>query len=69
MNASIPALGIDRAAFRISYLKALGSYATWKATKTTGDFDRKTFEVRAKPVKPIEGLRPGMSVLLVDNTL
>jgi HlyD family secretion protein len=69
VNASIPALGIDRAAFRISYLKALGSYATWKATKTTGDFDRKTFEVRAKPVKPIEGLRPGMSVLLVDNTL
>ena len=48
-------------------MKALGSYATWKATKTTGDFDRKTFEVRAKPVRKIKDLRPGMSVLLEES--
>ena len=45
------------------YMKDLGSYAAWKATKTTGDYDLKTFEVRARPVKPVEGLRPGMSVI------
>ena len=47
-------------------MKALGSYATWKATKTTGEFDQKTFEVRAKPVTKVEGLRPGMSALIEE---
>jgi HlyD family secretion protein len=64
IKASIPALGLEPATFKVSYIKAMGSYATWKATKTTGEYDRKTFEVRAKPVQPIDGLRPGMSVLL-----
>jgi HlyD family secretion protein len=66
LRVSIPALNLQKAAFRISYLKAMGSYATWKATKTTGDFDRKTFEVRAKPLARIKDLRPGMSVLLQE---
>ena len=43
----------------------MASYATFKATKTNGGFDVKTFEIRAKPVTRIEGLRPGMS-LMVD---
>jgi HlyD family secretion protein len=43
----------------------LASYATFKATKTNGGFDVKSFEVRAKPVTAVEGLRPGMS-LMVD---
>jgi HlyD family secretion protein len=67
IRVSIPALEIDAASFKISYLKALGSYATWKATKTTGDFDRKTFEVRAKPVQKIKDLRPGMTVLMEET--
>ena len=67
MKASIPALDVKNVPFKITYIKALGSYATWKATKTTGEFDRKTFEVRAKPVHPIADLRPGMSVLLEEN--
>lgn len=67
IHVSIPALDVKSAAFKISYMKALGSYATWKATKTTGDFDRKTFEVRAKPVQKIKDLRPGMTVLLEEN--
>ena len=43
----------------------MASYATFKATKNNGGFDVKTFEVRAKPVTEVEGLRPGMS-LMVD---
>ena len=45
-------------------MKDLGSYAAWKATKTTGQFDMKTFEVRAEPLNKIDGLRPGMSIIL-----
>ncbi len=43
----------------------MASYATFKATKSNGGFDVKTFEVRAKPLTAVEGLRPGMS-LMVD---
>lgn len=64
----IPALDLKKVLFKISYMKALGGYATWKATKTTGDFDRKTFEIRAKPIRKIKDLRPGMSVLLEEKT-
>jgi HlyD family secretion protein len=67
VKVSIPALEVASASFKISYLKALGSYATWKATKATGDFDRKTFEVRAKPVQKIKDLRPGMTVLMEET--
>lgn len=44
-------------------MKDMGSYAAWRATKTTGQYDAKTFEVKAVPTEPVEGLRPGMSVL------
>jgi len=67
IQVNIPAIGATNVTFKISFIKALGSYATWKATKTTGEFDMKTFEVRAKPVKKIVGMRPGMSVLMVNN--
>ena len=40
-------------------MKDLGTYAAWKATKTTGQFDLKTFEVKAVPVERTDGLRPG----------
>ena len=45
-------------------MKDQGSYATWKATKANGQYDLKTFEVKAKPLKEYEGLRPGMSVII-----
>lgn len=61
----IPALNNQEAKLKISYIKALASYATWKATKTTGEFDAKTFEVRAKPVAPIKDLRPGMTAIIL----
>ena len=40
------------------------SFATWRSTKQTGTYDMKTFEIHALPVEPMEGLRPGMSVLV-----
>jgi HlyD family secretion protein len=46
------------------YLKDQGSYAVWKATKANGQYDLKTFEVKARPVDKLEGLRPGMSLII-----
>lgn len=60
----IPALGDEELSAEVYYIKDLGSYAAWKATKTTGQFDMKTFEVRLRPLRKVEGLRPGMTVLL-----
>lgn len=65
ITVKIPALNNQEAPLKISYIKALASYATWKATKTTGEFDAKTFEVRAKPVAPIKDLRPGMTAIIL----
>lgn len=62
-EATIPALDNRKVQLKVFYMKDLGSYAAWKATKTTGQFDMKTFEVKAAPVAPVQGLRPGMSVL------
>ena len=49
---------------KVYYIKDQGSYATWKATKANGQYDLKTFEVTARPVTKVEGLRPGMSLVL-----
>lgn len=49
---------------KVYYMKDQGSYAAWKATKSTGDYDLKTFEVRAHLVRPFDGLRPGMTVVV-----
>lgn len=64
IDASIPALGNKIVKLKINYIKAMASYATFKATKTTGGFDVKTFEVHAAPLNPIDGLRPGMSLMV-----
>ncbi len=49
---------------KVTYMKDIGSFATWKATKTTGQYDSKTFEVRATPIEKLDGLRPGMSLVI-----
>ncbi len=49
---------------KVYYMKDQGSYAVWKATKANGQYDLKTFEVKARPVDKLEGLRPGMSLIL-----
>lgn len=60
--ALIPALGNKECQFYVSYISPMGDFATWKPTNQKGEFDLKTFEVRFRPVKPIDGLRPGMTV-------
>ncbi len=62
-KALIPALDNKEVDLKVTYLKDMGSYAIWRATKTTGQYDMKTFQVKAKPLETIEGLRPGMTVL------
>ncbi len=49
---------------KVYYMKDQGSYAVWKATKSSGQYDLKTFEVKARPVEKLEGLRPGMSLVI-----
>lgn len=61
---SVPALGNGKFDLKISYISVLGDFATWRATSASGGFDLKTFEVRARPIEKIEGLRPGMSVIV-----
>ncbi len=48
----------------VFYIRDLGTYANWQATKSTGDYDARTFQIKARPEKPIENFRPGMSVIL-----
>lgn len=62
-TAFIPALENKEIELKVTYMKDMGSYAAWRATKTTGQYDIKTFRVKAKPISKVEGLRPGMSVL------
>lgn len=61
-KALVPALGNKEIELKVTNIRALGSYATWKATKVSGDFDLKSFEIKARPTSHIEGLRPGMSI-------
>lgn len=58
----IPALDKDIEA-EVYYIRDMGNYATWRATKTTGSWDSRTFEVKLRPTDSIEGLRPGMSAI------
>lgn len=51
---------------KVYYIKDEGSYAVWKATKTNGQYDLKTFEVKARPIDKFEGLRPGMSLIIKE---
>jgi len=63
ITAYIPAFEKEMK-MKVYYMKDQGSYAVWKATKANGQFDLKTFEVKARPVETIEGLRPGMSLII-----
>ncbi|MBR3564844.1 MAG: efflux RND transporter periplasmic adaptor subunit [Paludibacteraceae bacterium] len=60
-----PALGKDNTyQAQITNIQARASYATWRATKTNGQFDVKTFEIKARPTMQVPNLRPGMTVIL-----
>lgn len=49
---------------KVYFVKDLGTFAAWKATKQTGQYDLKTFEVKARPLTRLEGMRPGMSIII-----
>jgi HlyD family secretion protein len=57
----IPALGDRKVLAEVRLIAAKGEYADWRATRATGDFDLRTFAIRAYPTERIVGLRPGMS--------
>ena len=63
-KANIPALGDAKYEFKVTNIAVMGDYATWRATESGKGFDMKSFEVELKPLKYIENLRVGMSVLI-----
>lgn len=65
LTLSVPALDGAKLQATVNYIAVRESYATWKATRETDQYDAKTFEVRAVPNETVEGLRPGMTVLVV----
>ena len=67
IDVQVPALGDKTYKAKVTFMKAMMSYATWRATKHTAKFDAKTFEVKARPMKEIPNLRPGMTVLIVNK--
>lgn len=68
INVEIPALSNTEVyPVKVTHIAPEGSYAVWSATKTSADFDLKTFEVKAYPEKPIPGLRAGMTAVFYSN--
>ena len=67
LTLTIPALDNAQVSATVYYIAVRESYATWRATKEIGEFDTRTFEVRARPDAPVQGLRPGMSVILISK--
>jgi hypothetical protein len=62
--AQIPGLDNSEFEFKVSYISPTGDFARWNATKTSGEFDLKSFEIEARPVNKIKGLRPGMTTVV-----
>ena len=60
-DVNIPAVGENSVKVKVNYISVMGNFANWRATKAKGDFDMKTFEVRAVPIEPQNDLRAGMS--------
>ncbi len=63
IKVMIPALDKMETDVEIYYIRDMGSYATWRATKATGEWDSRTFQVKARPLDTIPDLRPGMTVV------
>jgi HlyD family secretion protein len=63
-DVRVPALDDRRLTVEVRLIATKGEYASWRATRATGDFDLRTFSIRAYPVQPAPELRPGMSAYL-----
>lgn len=64
VQVRIPALGEQTYSGTVRKVQAMASYATWRATKTNGQYDVKSFDVKVVPIEHIEGLKPGMTAIL-----
>ena len=64
VQVRIPALGDQTYSGTVRKVQAMASYATWRATKTNGQYDVKSFDVKVVPLEHIEGLKPGMTAIL-----
>ena len=60
----VPALADREIIVEVRLIATKGEYASWRATRATGDFDLRTFSIRAYPIDKVAGLRPGMSAYL-----
>ncbi len=69
VKVMIPALGNEEHDFKVSYISPAADYARWNATKTSGEFDLKSFEVELRPELKIDGLRPGMTAVITFNNV
>lgn len=67
VDLQIPALDGRKIRATVYYLAVRESYATWRATRESGEYDTKTFEVRLRPDEYVEGLRPGMTALFTSG--
>jgi HlyD family secretion protein len=63
LTVRVPALDKETK-MKITSMKDKGSFAVWKATKASGQYDQKTFEVKARPLEKVDDVRPGMSVIM-----
>jgi HlyD family secretion protein len=63
-DVRIPALADRAITVEVKLIATKGEYASWRATRATGDFDLRTFSIRAYPVEKVPELRPGMSAYL-----
>ncbi len=53
-----------RIAARVTELRPLGEFATWRAARAVGDHDLNSFRLRLDPLAATDGLQPGMTVWL-----
>jgi HlyD family secretion protein len=63
-SVRIPALADRSILVEVKLIATKGEYASWRATRATGDFDLRTFSIRAYPVDKVPELRPGMSAYM-----
>lgn len=63
IKVMIPAMDKKETEMEVYYVRDMGSYATWRATKSTGEWDSRTFQIKARPTQQLTDLRPGMTVV------
>jgi HlyD family secretion protein len=57
----------QRIAARVTELRPLGEFATWRAARAVGDHDLNSFRLRLDPLADAKDLQPGMTVWLAGK--